>query len=139
MPKSWIYSSTKAELQAELQRIGQDAAGTIDELRRRMSEYVTTHPEHIPRPNPPTRPEMNPPAGTDGVRDVTTVPDITTGPPGESMAKTINQIRKWGCHFDGKDPVAFLERATELKMSYGYGDSQMLAGLPELFRGEALL
>ncbi|RLU15365.1 hypothetical protein DMN91_012359 [Ooceraea biroi] len=139
MPKSWIYNSAKTEWQAKLQRLGLDDAGTIDELRRRMSEYVTAPPKHTPRPNPPSRPEMNPPTGTAGARDTTTVPDVTTGPPGESVAKTINQIRKWGCHFDGKDPVAFLERATELKKSYGYGDSQMLAGLPELFRGEALL
>ncbi|EZA46369.1 hypothetical protein X777_00229 [Ooceraea biroi] len=60
-----------------------------------------------------------------------------TGP--ESTAKVVNQIRKWGCHFDGRDPVAFLERLDELKEGYGYTDPQMLCGLPELFRGEALL
>lgn len=34
--------------------------------------------------------------------------------------KTINQIRKWGCHFDGRDPAAFLERVGELRQAYGF-------------------
>ncbi|XP_039313959.1 activity-regulated cytoskeleton associated protein 2-like [Solenopsis invicta] len=50
----------------------------------------------------------------------------------------MNQIRKWGCHFDGRDPLSFLERVTELQEEYQYTDSQMKAGLPELLKGDAL-
>lgn len=53
--------------------------------------------------------------------------------------KVINQIRKWGHHFDGKDPIAFLERTEELRLSYGLEANQLLLGLPELLRGDALL
>jgi hypothetical protein len=51
----------------------------------------------------------------------------------------MDQIRKWGCHFEGKDPVTFLERVEELQAGYGYSGAQMLLGLPELLRGEPLL
>ncbi|XP_032689034.1 activity-regulated cytoskeleton associated protein 1-like [Odontomachus brunneus] len=54
------------------------------------------------------------------------------------IAKSINQMRKWGCQFDGKDPISFLERIEELQNSYGYTEEQMLQGLPELLRGSTL-
>ena len=57
----------------------------------------------------------------------------------ESHAKSLNQIRKWGCHFDGRDPVAFLECVDELREGYGYTGEQLLRGIPELLRGDALL
>lgn len=41
------------------------------------------------------------------------------GPPSEISAKIMNQIRKWSCHFDGKDPVTFMEQVEELKAAYG--------------------
>lgn len=56
-------------------------------------------------------------------------------PNSEPLAKTMNQIRKWGCRFDGKDPVSFLEQVEELKEEYGYNRPQMLRGLPELLKG----
>ena len=48
-------------------------------------------------------------------------------------------MRKWGCQFDGRDPVAFLERVEELREGYGYTGEQLLRGLPEILRGDALL
>jgi len=58
--------------------------------------------------------------------------------PHSDMAKVINQIRKWGCYFDGKDPLSFLERVEELQQGYGFSGEQLLMGLPELLRGETL-
>lgn len=51
----------------------------------------------------------------------------------------LNQIRKWRCHFDGKDPHAFLERVEELRHMYDIHGVSLIAGLPELLRGDALL
>jgi len=53
--------------------------------------------------------------------------------------KVFNQIGKWGHQFDGKDPLSFLERIEELRRGYGYDDEQLLLGLPELLKGDALL
>ncbi|KMQ88475.1 hypothetical protein RF55_12034 [Lasius niger] len=54
-------------------------------------------------------------------------------------SKVIGQMRKWGCHFDGKDPMAFLEQIAELRDAYGFSDRQLLRGLFELLRGDPLL
>ncbi|EFN66702.1 hypothetical protein EAG_15615, partial [Camponotus floridanus] len=48
-------------------------------------------------------------------------------------------IRKWGCHFDGRDPAPFLERVGELRDAYGFTPAQLLKGLPELLKGDSLL
>jgi len=58
---------------------------------------------------------------------------------GTSHSKAMNQIRKWGCHFDGRDPLSFLERVNELQRKYHFTDELMLDGLPELLRGKAIL
>lgn len=52
--------------------------------------------------------------------------------------KTVNQIRKWGCHFYG-DPAALWERIGELRQAYGFTPTQLLQGLPELLKGDTLL
>ncbi|XP_039303909.1 activity-regulated cytoskeleton associated protein 2-like [Solenopsis invicta] len=66
-------------------------------------------------------------------------PEPTAPTESEPPAKVMNQIRKWGCHFDGKDPVSFLERIEELQAEYGYDGALLLRGLPEMLRGDALL
>jgi len=47
-------------------------------------------------------------------------------------------MRKWGCHFDGRDPLSFLERVEELQSQYRYPGDMLLEGLLELLRGDAL-
>lgn len=49
------------------------------------------------------------------------------------------QVRKWVCVFDGRDPIAFLERIAELKTGYRCSGEYMLCGLPELLKGDVLL
>jgi len=50
-------------------------------------------------------------------------------------AKVINQMRKWGLHFKGKDSWAFLERIEELKKNYEYTDQQFFRRLPATLPG----
>ncbi|KAL6416706.1 hypothetical protein ACFW04_011468 [Cataglyphis niger] len=76
-----------------------------------------------------------PKVGEDRFASASTTPD----PPEGSPSKALNQIRKWGCHFEGKDPVAFLERLEELSASYEIEERYLLLGLPELLKGDALL
>jgi len=49
----------------------------------------------------------------------------------------MNQIRKWECHFDGRDSFSFLERLNELQRQY-YSDELILDGLTELLREKIL-
>jgi len=62
---------------------------------------------------------------------------ITPSP--TQLGETMNLVRKWGCHFTGKDPLAFLERIEELRSGYGLTNEQLLRCLPELIAGEPLL
>nr|XP_034194962.1 uncharacterized protein LOC117611144 [Osmia lignaria] len=55
----------------------------------------------------------------------------------EDRAKTMEIMRKWNCHFDGRDPYAFLEQLEELQEAYGLTDHQMRSGFTQLLRGEA--
>ena len=47
-------------------------------------------------------------------------------------------MRKWNVYFEGKDVYSFLERLQELRFAYGINERQLLQGLPELLRGDAL-
>ncbi|XP_024879264.1 uncharacterized protein LOC112459414 [Temnothorax curvispinosus] len=124
---SWINRLSKAEVTAELEKLGIDPSGTLDALRARLRDFVIANPEY------------EYPAGEDDRKitmdDERRSIDSTTPDP----AKVMDQIRKWGCHFDGKDPLAFLERVEELRQGYGYSGDQLLLGLPELLRGDTLL
>ena len=53
--------------------------------------------------------------------------------------KVLDQMRKWNCHFDGRDLYAFLERIEELQRAYALSDEQIIQGFPELLRGDAQL
>lgn len=70
----------------------------------------------------PSQTVINPPAD-----EVTDRPD---------SAKIMNQMRKWGCHFD---PLFFLEWLDELRQGYEFTGEQMLIGLPEMLRDDSLL
>ena len=137
---SWVYTLPKERLIHVVAMYELDKSGTLDELRKRMVQFIDEHPEQFPSTS-----TIPPLATTESRREsrLTVVPGAI--PPefgngrGTIDADILNQIRKWGCHFDGRDPVAFLERVDELRAGYGYSDEQLLRGLPELLRGDALL
>ena len=52
---------------------------------------------------------------------------------------TLDQMRKWNSHFDGKGVCEFLELPWELQRAYQLTDQQLLLGFPELLRGDAQL
>jgi len=141
--KSWIYNLTKSQAICEAEKRNLDTSGTIDDIRRRLSRYLDTHPDMS---------ETEPKDTMTGAGVSTlTAPQIQIRPPSplpppppepreenHAHGKCMNQIRKWGCHFDGRDPLSFLERVTELQRQYRYSDEIMAAGIPELLRGKAL-
>jgi hypothetical protein len=138
MPKSWIYRADRTELIRQLRLVELDTSGTVNEFRRRLSDYCTSHPEHRPAtmPDIPAIHVALPPTPEPRAE----IPDLPAPATHEDTpAKVMNQMRKWGCHFDGKDPVSFLERLEELQREYGYDGALLLRGLPEMLRGDALL
>ncbi|KMQ86825.1 reverse ribonuclease integrase [Lasius niger] len=142
-----MYHASKSELADLATARGLDASGTVEDLRRRLRDYLERHPEEDTDLEPTAAAGPSTETFTDA-RDALRTPITLTlpvpsfgpapGPPTDD-AKVISQIRKWGCHFDGKDPISFLERLAELRDAYGPSDQQLLKGLPELLRGDPLL
>ena len=151
--KSWIYEFSKEQLVAVAASYGMDTSGRLDEIRARMSLYVDSHPEKFAiAPIPPSAnrsrtpvngvdppPALSIPTATSPYLPLLPAAMLVADESRDNYAKILNQIRKWGCHFDERDPVAFLERVEELREGYRYSEAQLLAGLPELLRGDALL
>jgi len=142
-----MYHASKSELADFAVKHGLDASGTLEDIRRQVREYLDRYPEEdvdagttaVPGPSFETFTDAREAPRTPTTLSIP-VPQIQypTGPVMDD-AKVINQMRKWGCYFDGRDPIAFLERVEELKIAYGFSGEQMLKGLPELLRGETLL
>jgi len=132
--KRWIYQLNKEEAVREAKDRGVDPTGTLDELRARLSRYVTELATMLPLGKTDSTANLAPSSG----KQPTPQPPPPATDDGQSHAKCMNQIRKWGCHFDGRDPLSFLGRIEELQLQYRYTDELMLAGLPELLRGDAI-
>src|SRR5580765_1147237 len=128
---TWIYRLSKDQLATRLGAHGIDSTGNIETLRKRLRQFVIQNPGRLNELKDEEMPghEEEPPAG------LRTAPEAERPDP----ATILNQIRKWGLHFEGKDPFAFLERLEELTRAYGYSDDWLLLGLPELLRGDPLL
>lgn len=122
VPVSWIYSLPKEKLIKVLEGMDQDTAGTVDELRKRLSTFLKTNPTQTSsRPTSPTPPTTDPTQ-----RDTT-------------MA-VCEKVRKWGLNFDGVgDAISFLERIQELRECCDITGGDLLKALPLLFRGNAIL
>jgi len=138
--KSWIYRLKKPQIILEAERRNLDISGTVNDIRRSLSRHLDEHPE-MPGTNP--TPAMVGPSPPSALFIPPTSP-LPPPPPavldsGTSHSKAMNQIRKWGCHFDGREPLSFLERVSELQRQYQFSDELILDGLPELLRGKALL
>ena len=126
---SWIYDLRKEELITLLAENHCDTEGSLDDLRRRVKTLIRTQLGIInPRQPAITGPSSEPP-----------VIMTTEHRPLPPTADSINLIRKWGCQFDGRDALAFLERVEELRSSYGLTPEEVLTGLPVLLKGEPLL
>jgi len=130
--KRWIYQLNKEEAVREAKNRGLDPTGNLDDLRARLSRHASESITMLPLGKSDSVANLAPASGK---------PPAPLPPPAatdDGHAKCMNQIRKWGCHFDGRDPLSFLERVEELQQQYRYADELMLAGLPELLRGEAI-
>jgi len=132
--KRWIYQLNKEEAVREAKDRELDPTGTLDDLRARLSRHVTELATMLPLGKTDSTANLAPAPG----KPPAPQPPPSATDDGHSHAKCMNQIRKWGCHFDGRDPLSFLERIEELQLQYRYTDELMLAGLPELLRGDAI-
>lgn len=124
--------SKQNELISELETLGIDIEGSIDDLRRRLSHFASQYPEMFPASRTdPTSSIVPPPS----------IPQIAIEAPTPLFLPdvTMEQIRKWDCHFEGRDPISFLERVDEFRAGYEITGAQLLKGIPGLLKGDALI
>ena len=106
--KTFISALSFDQLVAVLAIQGLPTSGTFEELQVRLQKYVDAHPEIF----------ATTPMPLEVISD--TASTYHTAPTSGNHTEVINQIRKWGIHFDGRDPIAFLERIEELSAGYNY-------------------
>ena len=145
---AWVYTLSKESLQRELTTRQVPTEGHLASLRQRMVAYVRSHPEEF-LDKPEDAPEYN--EGNDITNDMEQIESeleqlrnirhssMIQENPRPDTAKVLDQMRKWNCHFDGRDLYTFLERIEELQRAYALSDEQILRGFPELLRGDAQL
>ena len=167
VPVSWIYKLSKNAIITELEKINEETSGTKVILRSRLISYVRAHPEEYmdkPADDPDyveeidrtkdleeleaafqrlrqenARSTSSPHEQNIQNRHPARSENIEIANETHSTAKVMDQMRKWNCHFDGKDLYTFLERVNELQRAYRFSDEQILQGYPELLRGDAQL
>lgn len=149
---SWVYSLKKGDLVVQLQKLHLTTAGTVDDMRRRLSKFIrdgqaTPEPtaQHFPFPVITTGTTTIPvPVTTVTQTSVTNspmtkptvIPGIATAP----ITDIVSQVHRWNIHFNGKsDPATFLERLEEIYSSQNIDPDRLLPYLPELLLGEAAL
>lgn len=125
-----IYKLSKDELIRELSNRNQPTDGNRDELRARLLGLVRVESKIV----------------SDNSSDESEEDEAKEEPsrmePVKPLAENValmDTVRKWGCQFDGKDGVAFLEKLEDLRDSYGFTQEQLRRCLPLLFKDQALL
>lgn len=148
MGTSWIYQLKKEELIVELENRQLDTSGGVEELRKRLSEYIKENEatgnsnKEIKNPKPTQsnfqpvlRLRMTPPQPN----------ELNFSPPqnvpvlGPNDAEVLEIVRKWNVHFDGgNDALEFLERFEELATLYSIPFDRLTRTLPDKLRSRAL-
>lgn len=86
-----------------------ETTGTLDKLRRQVVQHFFTMPGQV---------KILYKSNTGATNSF--LSRIVTD---NAHVKTMNQIHKWRCHFDGGDPLSFLERITEFQQKYLFSDA----------------
>lgn len=91
---TWVYQLTKEQAKQTLTQLNLDATGKLDDLQKQLVQFVRANPTvKITMPNiPGPSTENTVRAGTDT--------EVTPTLGFLERTKLLNQIRKWGQHFD---------------------------------------
>lgn len=159
----WVYSLRREDLIAYATEFGLTADGTVEELRKRMAEFIKGG-EHKPeveerleelqqkhlRAVSPSHREEAPGSGANNLQLSTNpgvLPNITINNLDNDISMeaqrgylhVVEQVRKWSFKYDGsKEPLAFLERVEELADVYQIPIDQVPKTMPELLKDMAL-
>jgi len=85
---SGIYRLNKTEIIARLSAAGLETAGNFETVRQRLRDHIIAEKAEMAK------------SGGDRFLSVPSTPE----PQIEDPAPILNQMRKWGLHFDGRSP-----------------------------------
>ena len=140
---SWMYNLSKDNLTLQAREWGLSEEGTVDRLRQRLVRYVRDNPETVKdKPEDPDDFDEDKDKTQDRHtinKSLTLEQQQRTNTTMTDQTKAIDQMRKWGLHFDGRDAYSFLEHLEELQTAYGFSDNQVFQGFAELLRNDAQL
>jgi hypothetical protein len=121
MNVNWIFQLEEEKLKAELKVYGLRATGVREDLAIRLWHYMRAHPEEFISPVTPLEPLD---VGRESNRHF-----------------PLDMIRKWNLKFTSEEDSvhSFLEQLDELKQAYKVEDADMLAAIPEVLKGQAVL
>lgn len=135
--KGFIQELSREQLAQRIALYGLLNQGSLEELRRTMRAYVDEHPQEF------TILPAELESTVEASNQLRWQPAPNAPPPLQPLAlataEVIDQMRKWGCYFKGRDPISILERMNELQQSYQYTDELMLAGATSRRRAVILI
>lgn len=139
---NWVYRLKKRPLTGELLTRGIPPKGSVQEMRAKLCEYLSTHETHTStrdiHSSTRHQPEPRNPAVTPSQHHDR--PQVPRAMPHTTAGQTCDLVRKWGLKFDGVEGVVgFIERLSELRTAYGFSEESLLVAIPELLKGKALL
>lgn len=130
----WVHALSKEALVTELAARKLPTEGTRDELRARLVDFIRSPVEDKDTMNEEGSAEEDQgTAKSELTRTAASKGSLT------DTCSLLDTARKWGCQFDGKDGIAFLERLEDLRESYGLTHGQLRKCLPLFFKDQALL
>ncbi|XP_065368773.1 uncharacterized protein LOC135961204 [Calliphora vicina] len=147
---SWVYLLRKEELSQYLEEFALEATGSVEEMRRRLTTFITgEHKDKTlarleelesrhSRSATPTALEL--PTVSFGGRSPQQ-PILSPGTASSQRAANHTpQMSLWSFRFDGgKDPLSFMERVEEMAEVYELNTDMLPRTMPELLKDSALL
>lgn len=165
--RAWIYELDKEKLVAELVKRQLDVSGTMDEMRKRLSQFIKANSKQTKHAGTSKSAENDGDNGGNENNDNADGKDIEESTeesasssessseddlprPIKNQSKTkklskgrdadvMDRIRKWSIRYEGgKELIDFLDRVEMLADTYGFSETHILNALPELLKGKAL-
>lgn len=161
---SWVYTLKKDDLINYLKEFGLESSGTVEELRRRMAQFIGSEHTHSDVPQrllilqakhdlgdgktltPKKTPEIivthedDEEHENNGESTKDNGGQVQINTRAKDLKVHADQVRKWGVHFDGeRDLLEFMERLEELADMYSIQKDTIVIMMPEVLTGKALV
>lgn len=132
----WIYHLKREQILPEIVRRNLETTGTVDELRKRLSDFIKTNPIIKEINTMSFTDQESQTEFTNSTAHNMDRPIVLHQPTDVDILET---VRKWNINYDGgNEATEFLERIEELAELYNIPVDRLTRTLPEKLRNRAL-